>query len=112
MIYLLKVLINTKRVYGPLELEIGYLAWAVRKIRTILKSAEKPVVILTDHHAIKGIIKKTTLDTMLINQANRCFIAVSIYLAEYDLKIYHIPGRLNIVPNTLLRLPINTNARN
>ena len=67
MIYLLKVLTNAERAYGPLELEIGYLAWAARKIRTMLKSAEKPVVVLTDHYAIKGIVEKTTLDTMSVD---------------------------------------------
>ena len=109
--YLLKVLINTKRVYGPLELEIGCLAWAAQKTRIILKSAEKPVVILTDHHIIKGIIKKTTLNTISINQTNHYLIAVSIYLTEYNLKVYHIPGRLNTIPDTLLRLPADTDAR-
>ena len=77
----------------------------------MLKSAEKPVVVLTDHHATKGIVEKTTLDTTLVDQANRRLIAASIYLAEYDLKVYHIPGRLNTIPDTLLRLPADTDAR-
>ena len=72
---------------------------------------EKPVVILTDHHTIKGIVKKTTLDTTLINQANHYLITVLIYLAEYNLKIYHIPGHLNTIPDTLLRLPADINVR-
>ena len=92
MIYLLKALINAKRAYRPSELKIGCLAWAARKTRIILKSAEKPVVILTDHHTIKGIIKKTTLDTISVNQANRYLITALVYLAEYNLKVYHIPG--------------------
>ena len=69
------------------------------------------MVVLTDHYAIKGIVKKTTLDTISVNQANHCFIAVLIYLAEYDLKVYYIPGHLNTVPDTLLRLPVDTDAR-
>ena len=77
----------------------------------MLKSAEKPVVVLTDHHTTKGIIKKTTLNTTLVNRANRRLIAVLIYLAEYNLKVYHIPGHFNIVPDTLLRLPADTDVR-
>ena len=109
--YLSKVLINAKRVYGFSELEIKYLTWAVQKTRIMLKSAEKPVIILTDYHTIKGIIEKTILDTMLVNQANYYFIAVLIYLAEYNLKVYHIPGYLNIIPDALLWLPADTDAR-
>ena len=69
------------------------------------------MVILTNHHTIKGIVEKTTLDTTLINRANRCLITVLVYLAEYNLKVYHIPGQFNIIPDTLLRLPVDTNAR-
>ena len=72
---------------------------------------EKPVVILINHHAIKGIIEKTTLDTILINRANYCLIMVLIYLAEYNLKVYYIPGHFNIILDTLLRLPTDTDAR-
>ena len=69
------------------------------------------MVILTNHYIIKGIIEKTTLDTTLVNWANRRLIAILIYLAEYNLKIYHVPGYLNIVLDTLLRLPADTDAR-
>ena len=70
------------------------------------------MVVLTNHHTIKGIVKKTTLDTTSINQANRRLITASVYLTKYNLKIYHIPGQFNTVPDTLLRLPVNTNTRN
>ena len=60
------------------------------------------MIILTDHHTIKSIVKKTTLDNMLINWANHRLITVLIYLAKYNLKVYHIPGHLNIIPDTLL----------
>ena len=76
----------------------------------MLKSAEKPVVVLTDYHTTKGIVKKTTLNTTLVNQANRYFITVSIYLTKYNLKIYHVPGYLNTIPDTLLWLPADINA--
>ena len=69
------------------------------------------MVVLTDHYTIKGIVEKTTLDTISVDQANRCLIAALIYLTEYNLKVYHIPGYLNTVPDTLLRLPADTDAR-
>lgn len=67
VMYLSKALTNAERSYGPLELEVGCLAWAARKTRTMLKSAERPVVVLTDHHATKGIVEKTTLDTTSVD---------------------------------------------
>ena len=67
MMYLLKALINIKRVYRFLKLEVSYLTWAVQKIWIMLKSAEKPVVILINHYIIKGIIEKTTLNIVLID---------------------------------------------
>ena len=69
------------------------------------------MVVLTDHHAIKGIVEKITLDTTSVNQTNRRLITVLIYLAEYNLKIYHVPGHLNTIPDTLLQLPADTDAR-
>lgn len=34
-----------------------------------------------------------------------------MYLGEYDLKVYYVPGRLNTVPDALSRLPADPDAR-
>ena len=70
----------------------------------MIHSARMPVVVLTDHAATRGIVEQTTLDTSSTNRANRRLINVSIYLSQYDLKVYHLPGRLNFVPDALSRL--------
>ena len=41
----------------------------------------------------------------LTDQANRRLINASIYLSAYPLDVYHLPGRLNLVPDALSRLP-------
>ena len=100
ILFLNKALTARERLYGPSELEVGCLAWAARKLRVMMKSSKHPVVIL-----IKGIVEKTTLQTTSTDRANRRLINASIYLSEYDLQLFHIPGRINTVPNALSRLP-------
>lgn len=46
----------------------------------------------------------TSLDIVSIDCANCRLINISIYLAIYPLDIYHLLGRLNLVPNTLSHL--------
>jgi hypothetical protein len=70
----------------------------------MIHSSRLPVNVLTDHAATKGIVEQTRLDTSSTDRANRRLITASIYLSEYDLKVYHLPGRLNYVPDALSRL--------
>ena len=105
ILFLSKVLTDREKLYGPSELEVGCLAWAARKLRVMLKSSELPVTVLTDHASTKGIVKKNTLQTTSTDRANRRLIYASTYLSEYDLEVFHIPGRLNAVPDALSRLP-------
>ena len=70
----------------------------------MLQSSRHPIIILTDHLATKGIIDQTTLNITSIDQSNRHLQVALIYLSQYDLRIHHIAGRLNFVPNTLSQL--------
>ena len=101
-----KALIKRELLYGPSEFKVAYLAWVITKIRIKLYLSKYPVVVLTDHGVIKGIIKRITIMTSSVDRANRRFINASIYLSEYNLKIYHVPGRKNIVSNALFCLPV------
>ena len=100
-----KALIKRELLYGSSEFKIICLAQVVSKIRVKLHSSKYLVVVLTDYCAIKGIIKRTTIITNSVDRANRRLINANIYLSEYNLKIYHVPSRKNIVPNALSRLP-------
>ena len=104
IIFISKALTKRELLYGPSEFKIAYLAQVINKIRVKLYSSKYPVVVLTDYGAIKGIIKRTTIITSSVDRANRRLINASIYLSEYNLKIYHIPGKKNIVPDALSRL--------
>ena len=67
---------------------------------------------LTDHFAIKSIVKQTFLQTLLTNRANKRLINALVYLSQFDLKTYHVLRRLNFVPDTLSRLKAKQNKPN
>jgi len=99
-----RTLTNAERTYGPIELELAGLVWSIRRTYTIMQSSEQPIRVLTDHSAIKQILAKSTMDTASTDRANRRLITASIYLSQYDLEVYHVPGKKNFVPNALSRL--------
>jgi hypothetical protein len=104
IMFLSRCLTNAELRYRPSELEVACLVWAARKLRTTLHSSNLPVAVITDHSATKGIVDQTTLNTTSTDRANRRLINASVYLSQYQLNVYHIPGRLNHVPDALSRL--------
>ncbi len=46
-------------------------------------------------------MNRTSLDTVSTYYTNRHLVNVSGYLAIYPLDVYHLPGRLNLVPDVL-----------
>jgi hypothetical protein len=104
VMFLSRCLTKPELRYGPSELEVACLVWAVRKLRTVIHSANQPVMVLTDHSATRGIVEQTTLNTASTDRANRRLINASVYLSQYDLKVYHLPGKVNFVPDALSRL--------
>ena len=95
---------NPELRYGASEMEVACLVWTARKLRTMLQSSRHPVIVLTDYSATKGIIEQTSLNITSTDQSNRRLQVALIYLSQYDLRIYHIAGRLNFVPDALSRL--------
>ncbi len=81
VMFLSRCLTNAELRYGPSELEVACLVWAVKKLRTMLHSSNLPVTVLTDHSATKGIVDQTTLNTDSTDQANRRLINASVYLS-------------------------------
>ncbi|KAL2017178.1 hypothetical protein VTK56DRAFT_2498 [Thermocarpiscus australiensis] len=104
VMFLSRCLSKAELRYGPSEQEVACLVWAVKKLRTMIHSSRLPVTVLTDHASTKGIVEQSNLDTSSTDRANRKLINASIYLSQYDLKVYYLPGRLNFVPDALSRL--------
>lgn len=105
VMFLSRCLTKAELSYGPSELEVACLVWACKRLRTVLHSLNKPVIVLTDHDATRGIVNQTSLNTTSTDRANRRLVNASIYLSAYDLEVHHLAGRLNLVPDALSRLP-------
>ncbi|KXX73032.1 Retrovirus-related Pol polyprotein from transposon gypsy [Madurella mycetomatis] len=80
VIFLSYCLIAVETRYGLSEQEVVYLVWAVKKLCTMIHLLGQPI---------------TSLDTSSIDRANRRLINASIYLSQYNLKVYYLPSRLN-----------------
>ena len=102
--FLSRCLIGLETRYSPSKQEVIYLVQVVKKLYTIIYSLNHLVVVLIDYIATKGIVEKSPLTTISIECSNRRLIYIAIYLSEYNLQIYYLPGRLNFVPDTLSRL--------
>ena len=70
----------------------------------MLHSSNHRIIVLTDHESTRGIVNQTSLNTTSTDRANRRLINALIYLSAYPLDVYHLVGRLNLVPDVLSRL--------
>ena len=77
----------------------------------MVQSNRLPVNILTDHSPAKGIVEHASLTTMDLDKANLKLAKVANYLSQFDLKVFHVPGVLNIIPDALSRLPVDVTYR-
>ncbi len=101
IMFLLRCLTKEELHYGPSELEVACLVWACKRLCTTLYSLNLPIVVITDHESTKGIVNRTTLQTTLIDRANRRLVNALIYLSAYPLEIHYLLGRLNLVLDAL-----------
>ncbi|KAG5810041.1 hypothetical protein H9Q74_014111 [Fusarium xylarioides] len=102
--FISKTLTAAETRYGPTELEMAALVWAMKRLKAHVGSSEGFLTVFTDHSATKQIVEKTTLDTTSTDRANRRLVNASIYLSEYELRVFHIPGKKNFIPDALSRL--------
>ncbi|KAF5971878.1 TY3B-TY3B protein [Fusarium bulbicola] len=102
--FISKTLTAAETRYGPTELEMAALVWAMKRLKAHVASSEGFLTVFTDHSATKQIVEKTTLDTTGTDRANRRLVNASIYLSEYELRVFHIPGKKDFVPDALSRL--------
>ena len=59
---------------------------------------------LTNYSLTKGIVEQTSLKTTFTDRANKRLINALIYLLQFNLKIYYLAGKRNLVPDALSRL--------
>jgi hypothetical protein len=102
--FLSKRLNRHEQNYWPTELEVAGRVWTVRKIRHLVEDSEK-VFVFTDHQATKDIAKQTNFRHSTPHRQNLRLVRASLYLSQFpQIQVFHIPGRLNIIPDALSRL--------
>jgi hypothetical protein len=106
ILFLSKTLSSAESRYWPTELEMAGLVWTVRKIAHMIKSSEHPTIIYTDHGATPAIAAATKLTTSSTDRLNMKLVRASMYLSQFRLDIRHRPGKSNVIPDALSRLPV------
>ena len=106
IMFLSKLLLTAESHYWPTELEMAGLVWAIKKLRHLVDSTVKPVIIYTDHSAITSIAKQTSLSSSNTDKLNNRLIRASQYLAQFDIDVQYKPGKHHLVPDALSQLPV------
>ncbi len=101
VIFFSRCLIKKKLYYRSSELEIVYLVWAYKRLRTLLHSNNHRIVVLTDHKVIRSIVYHSILNITFIDCTNRKLTNASVYLSVYLLEVYYISGRFNYMSDVL-----------
>lgn len=108
ILFLSKTLSQAEGRYWPTELEMAGLVWTVRRIAHLMKSSKHPIVIYMDHGANAAIANQTKLSTTSIDRLNMKLVRASTYLSQFRVEVKHRPGKTNIMPDALSRLPAKT----
>ena len=105
ILFLSKLLNAAETRYWPTELEVAALVWTLRKISHLLiQTADKRVIIFTDHSATTDIAKQVTLSSSSTDRLNLRLVRASQYVSQFDLDVRWRPGKQNVVPDALSRL--------
>jgi hypothetical protein len=102
--FLSKRLNRHEQNYWPTELEVAGLVWTVRKRRHLSEDSDR-VFVFTDHQATKDIARQTNFRHSTPHRQNLRLVRALLYLIQFpQIQVFHIPGRLSIIPDALSRL--------
>jgi hypothetical protein len=106
IMFLSRLLTTIEKNYWSIELETAELIWIIKKVRHLIQSSKKSVIIQTDHAVIMNICKQTFIT--FINSAMRMnlrLIKVSQFLNQFsNLKIRHKLEKYHLISDALFRL--------
>jgi transposase InsO family protein len=106
IMFLSRLLIFAEKNYWLIELETVELIWIIKKIKHLIQSFEKSIIIQTNHAAIMNICKQTSIiSTNSVMRMNLRLIRVSQFLSQFsNLKIRHKSKKYHLISDALFRL--------
>jgi hypothetical protein len=106
IIFLSRLLIFAEKNYWFIELKTVKLIWVIKKIRHLIQSFEKSIIIQTNHAAIVDICKQTSIiSTNSVMQMNLRLVRASQFLSQFsNLKIRHKSRKYHLISNAFSRL--------
>jgi hypothetical protein len=78
--------------------------WAVKKMRNIIKSSTKPIILYIDYSAIIDIVKIINLALLNIDKLNNKFICINQYLSQFQFDVRYKSEKYHIISNALSKL--------
>jgi hypothetical protein len=106
IMFLSRLLTTAERKYWSTELETTNLIWIIKKIRHLIQSSKKSMIIQIDHVVIVDICKQTFITSInSFMRMNLRLIRVSQSLSQFsNLKIRHKSEKYHLIFDALFRL--------
>lgn len=104
ILFLSRMLTPAEEKFWPTELELACMVWSLRKMKHLVE-ASKLTVLYTDHAANVSIAKQSTQSTAMGGATLRLTLGAIFIQSFKNLRVHHIPGKDNLVPDALSRLP-------
>ena len=104
VMFLSRFLSAAEHKYWSTELKLVELVWMLRKIRHLINSTIKFIIIYTNHETIFAIVKQISLSTSSTNRLNLKFVRAFDYIQRFDFIIRHKSERFHLISNALFRL--------
>jgi hypothetical protein len=104
--FLSRLLTTAEKNYWSTELETTSLIWVIKKVRHLIQSSKKSLIIQIDHVVIVNICKQTSIiNTNFVMRMTLRLIRVSQFLNQFsNLKIRHKSRKYHLISDALFRL--------
>ncbi len=104
ILFLNRQLKLVEKNYWSIELEIANIVFIIRKIRHMIESFKKFIILFTDHELILNIVKQISLFIIFTDRLNLRLIKVFEYIQRFNVIIKHKSDKQHIVSDALFRL--------
>ncbi len=104
--FLSRLLISIERNYWLIKLEIAKLIWIIKKMKHLIQSLKKSMIIQTNNVIIMNICKQTSIiNTNWISRMNLRLIKTSQFFNQFsNLEIRHKSEKYHLISDVLSRL--------